>query len=119
MSLKITLIQKDGDAKKEYLFLQATADVNLHDYVIVDRTYSKDGKVSDIHKHFYRFPVHQVKKGEYVSLRTGKGSHLMTKTEQGVPIHRFYWGSDAPFWNDSKIEKAEILKVATVDSKAA
>jgi len=119
MSLKISTLQKDGDASNEYILLEATEEVNISNYAIVDRTYNKDGKVSNVHRHFFRFPSQIVKKGECVSLWTGKGTPIEGKTEQGTKVYRYYWGSDAPFWNDKEVEKAELLKVSTVGTATA
>lgn len=119
MSLKISNLEKDGDAAKEYILLEATDDVNIGAYAIVDKTFNKDGKVSNIHKHFYRFPAQTVKKGEYVSLRTGKGVNGKVKNDKLGTVHRFYWGSDAPFWNDKETEQAELLKVSTIEKLSA
>lgn len=119
MSLTITNLQKDGDAKKEYILLKATENVNIGGYAIIDKTFNKDGNVSNVHKHFYRFPSKTVRKGEYVSLRTGKGTNTVDTLEDGSTVHRFFWGSDAAFWNDNDVEQAELLKVETVAKKAA
>lgn len=116
MSLKINNLKKDGDTSKEYILLEATEEVNINNYAIVDRTFDKDGKASNINKHFYRFPSQIIKKGEYVSLRTGKGINKKVNIDKLGIVHRFYWGSDAPFWNDNQIEKAELLTVKTIET---
>ena len=117
MSLKIDTLKKDGDAEKEYIKLKATADVDIGNYAIIDKTFNNNGSVSNVHKHFYRFPSKVIKKGEFVTLRTGKGKNIELITTNGVKVHRCYWGSDAAFWNDSNTEKAELLKVTTIDTK--
>jgi hypothetical protein len=117
MSLKINNLEKDGDQTKEYILLEATQDVNIGCYAIVDRTFNNKGHISNVHKHFYRFPSKDVKKGEFVSLRTGKGKDTVGDIG-GTPLHRFFWGSDAALWNDSEVEKAELLKVDTIASKS-
>lgn len=119
MSLEITRLQKDGDATQEYILLKAMADVNIGDYAIVDRTFNKDGKLSNIHRHLFWFTSKLIKKGEYVSLRTGKGTPTEGKLTSGEKVHRYYWGSDAPFWNDGKVEKAVLIKITTIDTMAA
>ena len=116
MSLKICNLKKDGDSSKEYILFEATEEVNLSNYAVVDRTFDKDGQVSNIHKHFYRFPSLVIKKGEYVSLRTNKGVNTKVNTKELGVVHRFYWGSDAPFWNDNEIEKVELLRVKIVET---
>lgn len=118
MSLQISRLAKDGDASQEYLLLQATADINLNDYAVVDKTFDEEGKPSNVMRHFFRFPKKEIKKGEYVSLRTGKGNSELGKTKQGEIVHRIYWGSDAPIWNDANRECAEVLKVETLAKTA-
>jgi len=119
MSLRISNLKKNGDADNEYILLEATADVNISNYAIVDKTFDKDGSVSNIHKHYYRFPSKDVKKGEYISLHTGLGNDRIDKLKSGEKLHMFFWGSKTSFWNDDKIEKAELLKVSTIDTKLA
>lgn len=116
MSLRINNLIKDGDADKEYILLIATADVNINNFAIVDKTFNPNGTVSNVHKHYYRFPSKDVKKGEYVSLRTGVGKDNEGTIDK-VKVHRFFWGSKAAFWNDKNTEKAELLKVSTVETK--
>jgi hypothetical protein len=113
MSLKIIKIDKDGDQNKEFILMEATANINLSSYAIVDRTYNPDGTVSNVHRHFYRFPAKNVEKGDFVAITTGKGNNRTTDAN-GTPIHRFFWGAEAPFWNDDQVERAEVLKVETV-----
>ncbi len=118
MSLEIVNINNKGNASEEYILLKATKTINLINYAVVDRTFDKEGNVSNIFRHFYRFPSQQVKEGEYVSLWTKKGVYQLGKTADGSPVHRFYWGSDAAIWNDANVESAEVLRVETVDKKA-
>lgn len=115
MSLKIYNIQNHGDSEKEYVLLEATADVNIHKYMIADRTFKKDGELSNVHRHTFRFPSIDVKKDEYVVLHTRKGTPGTGKLNTGEKTYRFFWGSDAPFWNDTNVEQAELLEVKTID----
>jgi hypothetical protein len=114
MSLKFYNIQNHGDAEKEFVLLQATADVNIHKYMIADRTFKENGDLSNVHRHTFRFPSVDVKKGEFVVLFTKKGTPGTGKTTDGEKTYRFFWGSDAPFWNDKNVEQAELLEVNTV-----
>lgn len=116
MSLKIINLIKEGGKDNEYILLEATQNVNISSYAIVDRTFNKNGNLSNVHKHFYRFPSKEVKKGEFVSLRTGKGKNTTGNIGE-TPVYRFFWGSDSAFWNDSEVEKAELLKVETIAFK--
>ena len=117
MSLEIVNINKNGDASQEYILFRATETINMNSYAVVDKTFDEDGNVSNVFRHFYRFPSQQVKKGEYVCLFTKKGTYSLGKMTNGDPVHKFYWGSEAPIWNDSNVESAEVLKVETVNKK--
>lgn len=118
MSLEIIKIEYKGDAKEEYILLKATKTINVSNYAIVDRTFDEEGNVSNIYRHFYRFPAQQVQEGEYVSLWTGKGIYNYGKLQNSTsPVHRFYWGSEAPIWNDTSVDSAELLEVKTVARK--
>lgn len=89
MSLKIINLIKNGGKDNEHILLQATENVNISSYEVVDRTFNKNGNISNIHRHFYRFPSKDIKKGEYGSLRTGKGINNIG-TIDNVPVHRFF-----------------------------
>lgn len=116
--LNINNLQKDGDAKKEYILLEALADVNIANYAIIDKTFDQDNKTSNVHRHCYRFPKTDIKKGEFIALFTKKGTYSKsTLTDKTTPLHCFFWGSDAPFWNDDSTEQAELLKVTTIDTR--
>jgi hypothetical protein len=118
MSLQIVAIENNGKASEEYILLRAIQQINLDSFAVVDRTFDKDGNVSNVFRHFYRFPSQIVQKDEYVSLRTGKGTYQYGTLKDGVsPVHRFYWGSDTAVWNDGNVESAEVLKVQTVSRK--
>ncbi|RZJ89583.1 MAG: hypothetical protein EOO20_10555 [Chryseobacterium sp.] len=121
MNLEILSIKEHGDATKEYVMLRANATIDLGNYAIVDTTFNKKGGVSNVMRHYYRFPKgHIVKKGDCISLWTCKGTNRTgLKTTQGDPLHRFYWGSSHAIWNDSDGDVAELLLVKTLEKTAA
>lgn len=121
MNLEILSIKEHGDATKEYVMLYANATIDLGNYAIVDTTFNKKGNVSNVMRHYYRFPKgYIVKKGECVSLWTCKGTDKGgLKTTLGTPLHRFFWGSSAAIWNDDNIDVAELLHVKTLERTAA
>lgn len=116
MSLKITNIQKQGTENSEYILLKAESDLNLSDFAVVDRTY-KDGKVSNIHKHYFRFPSYSLKSGQYVALFTGKGTDKDGTTSEKHFCKYVYWGFEKPILNDVEIESIQVLKIQVVDSR--
>jgi len=117
MSLVFYNIQNKGDANEEYVILRATQTVNIHKYMVADRTFTKDGDLSNIHRHTFRFPSYTVAKDEFVVLFTKEGKPHVGEMDEGDKAHVFYWGSKAAIWNDNTVEKAELLEVKTVDSK--
>lgn len=121
MNLEILSINEHGDATKEYVMLRANATIDLGHYAIVDTTFNKKGNVSNVMRHYYRFPLgHVVKKGEFISLWTCKGKNETgLQTNKGNPLHRFYWGSSAAIWNDSDPDVGELLFVKTLEKTAA
>lgn len=117
MSLRITKLIKNGDASKEVLSIQAIESVNLKGFEIVDRTFNQDETISNIFRHRYVFPNHNVKKGEWIRLYSGKGTNKTVTNRFGVVVHLFYWNSEAPIWNDKESEKVELLYVTLIDTK--
>ncbi|MYY44357.1 MULTISPECIES: hypothetical protein [Weeksellaceae] len=114
--LNIKRVQKKGDENDEYILLQAASDLNLKNYAVVDRTYSKD-KVSNIHRHYYRFESFVLKKGQYVALFSKKGSDKDGTTSSDAYCRYVYWNFDKPILNDSQVESIEVLEVKTIETK--
>lgn len=111
MKLKILSIHNHGDADKEFVLLQAMEDCDIGRYALADSTYTADNKVSNKLRHFYWFQDRNIKKGEYISLWTGKGSDTIA-TKDGVPLHRFHWGLASAVWNDTG-DCAALLEIST------
>ena len=101
MRLKLRNCKNQGDAAQEYVILEATDDCNLSRFAIYDATYERGGRLSNKMRHFFRFPDHEVKRGDLISLRTGKGNDVVGRDQLGRTVHRFQWGLGAAVWNDS------------------
>ncbi len=112
MKLKIISIHNHGDYDKEYVFLQAIEDCDIGHYAVADSTYTNAARVSNKLRHFHWFQDKAIKQGDYVSLRTGKGTDTVAKTDAGIPIHRFYWGLEKAVWNDTG-DCAVLLEIPT------
>lgn len=48
MSLKIINLIKDGSIDKEHILLQATENINISSYALVDRTFNKKMEIFQI-----------------------------------------------------------------------
>ncbi|RYX94619.1 MAG: hypothetical protein EOO28_13435 [Comamonadaceae bacterium] len=100
MKLKIISVHGHGDYDKEFVKLQVQEDCEVGEFVLTDSTFTEDDKVSNKLRHTFWFPDMLVKKGSIVSVWTRTGTHSLYKTDDGKPLHRFYWGLKTPVWND-------------------
>lgn len=104
MDLKVIGIRNAGESS-ERLLIRVENDCNLRGYMVVDNTYDENGQLSNVDRHVYVFPSHEVKKGNIVRLYTRRGIDKETdgtfgKTES-VKYYNFYWGYDdgCTVWN--------------------
>lgn len=111
MILKILGVADQEDKTKQCLRLKVTADGNLSDYAIVDTTF-KDGIPSNLHQHYYSFPNHPVKDGDFVWLYSTSGTDKTRSNVNETTTHVFYWDLDISVWNT--VDTAHLLQI--VDS---
>lgn len=119
MALELLKIQNSNTANGEFVRLRATAQVNISNYAVVDRTFDAKGIPTNIYRHFFRFPNITINAGDYIRLYTGKGKYTPVKNEGGTITHKLYWGSDECIWNDDGGDAAELLYVKTIERKNA
>ena len=100
MKVKILSVHNHGNYEHEHVYMEVLQDCDIGEFMLADSTYTSDDRISNKVRHTYWFPDRQVKKGEYVSLWTGVGENIQTKSSQGNTIHRFYWGLKTSVWND-------------------
>ena len=101
MDLKIISIHEQGNAEKEYVWLEAVNDCNLNDYILADTTYTGKNKISNKLRHFYWWTSCKVEKGERIVLMTGKGKSDTYTAKSGHRVHRFFWGLGSAVWNNT------------------
>ena len=112
LRLSVTQIADKDSEGKERLVIEVLEDCNLFDYMVLDTTYDNDNSVSNLLRHCYLFPNHEVKKGEAVLLYSTKGkSYKGQFSNSKRTYHAFYWGLDKSIWNNEK-DKALLLKIA-------
>lgn len=111
MKLIIIKVKSAGDHTTEAVWLKVLEDCSLADYMIADTTYDERG-VSNLHRHTYWFPKRAAKKGDYVVLYTKKGTNGSGQTNDGKPLHRFYWNLEEAVWNDEG-DGATLVQIAT------
>ena len=119
VKLALREVREPGDVNTERVFLVATDDVDLGDYIITDTTYGNDGKISNKSRHVYEFEPKVIKKGECVALYTMAGKYLLDTTtgRHPVPLHRFYWGLGSNIWNKTG-DKAFLLYAPRAERQA-
>jgi len=118
--LKITTIINGTKPEKEYVELFAKQDVDLTNFAILDRTFDKEKKASNIHRHFYKFPNKELKKGEYIRIYTGKGKPETGEAKAGdkaVILHYAYWNMDECIWNNDALDRATLIEFFIEDGK--
>lgn len=111
MKLRIDAVHNHGQANEEHITMTVLEDCNLRYYLVMDTTYTKDGKISNTLRHVKWLPDRQVSKGDRVSLWTKKGDDTKVTTN-GVTWHRCFWNSNAPLWNDDG-DAAVLFEVNT------
>ncbi len=112
MDLKILSIHEQGNADKEYVWLEVVNDCDLKYYTLADTTYSGQNAISNKLRHFYWWAPHTVKKGERVVLMTGKGKNDSYTSQHGHKVHRFFWGLGSAVWNNTG-DAAVLFNIAT------
>jgi cytolysin (calcineurin-like family phosphatase) len=101
VTLQLVNIHQKGKQDAEYVELKAVDACNLKDFIVCDTTYTSDTTISNRFRHTYWFLPQQVAKGDYVFLRTGKGTKSSHKNQAGTTTHVIYWGSNTPIWNNT------------------
>lgn len=101
MQVRLDYVQGRGTAQQECVHLTVMEDCDLHDYQLLDATYSGDGKISLRHRHSYQLPQFRAKAGDVVVVYTGKGPQTSKRISATNQIHFFYWGLGRTIWNDS------------------
>jgi len=94
---------RDVGTDKEMVFMRATKDLDLGDYIVTDTTYRSTGATSNKLRHVFEFPTHAVKEGQYVALYSAVGTNKLSETvgPPKIPVHVFYWNLKERIWNQT------------------
>jgi len=111
MRIAIVGIADRGTANLERVHLRVLADTNLSYYAILDTTYVNPNAVSNLLRHAFWFPPHQVNAGDNVVLYTGYGVQNSEANLFGGRNHFFYWGLQNTVWNKTG-DCAVLLEIA-------
>ena len=97
MKLEIQSIADQGKLEKERLILQASADTDVGDYVILQSRFSGES-VTTIIRHTFWPPYKPVQAGDLVVLYTKSGRANTKIMKSGKNAHFFYWGLESAIW---------------------
>ena len=117
--LEIRKIQNDSKDQSECITLYASEDVQLGHYAVLDRTFSKDNKLSNKFRHFHQLPNKAVRAGEFVRLFTGTGTDKTwtwtNKDKISCQVHDIYWGSGENILNNNSKDQVTLISFQYVD----
>ena len=99
MQVKIGYVADEGDLDRERLVLRAKRNADIGDFLLI-RTSVRDGEVTTDVKDSFWFPDRSVSAGDLVVVYSKAGSDRKKKIEGGRTAHFFYWGQEAPLWDD-------------------
>lgn len=116
MKLEITALL-NGDQTQERITLTVHDDCNLKDYMVADETYNTSGVASNLHRHTFWFPDQAVKKGDIVTVATGKGKPSKA-TNGTTTTYNYFWGLGEAVWNNEG-DKAILVQIAKIKIKGA
>lgn len=118
MKMEIVNIHEKGKQDVEYVEIKVLEACDLKYYMVTDTTYSSDTSISNKLRHMYWFSTKQVAKGDYIFLRTGKGTNSSHANKAGTTTHTFYWGLDKAVWNNTG-DGAILFEIGTWKAKKA
>jgi hypothetical protein len=115
MKLRITNVNNnEPTVDKEVVRIVATEDVDLVSYALVDNTYNGLEGLSNIHRHFYKFPTQKVNKGDVIRVFTGKGKNTDHPSKDNkYHVYDYFCNSADFIWNNAG-DVARILKISEV-----
>jgi hypothetical protein len=119
MDLEVVMAEHKGKANAECVWLRALTDIpSMAYYLVMDSTYTEDGKLSNELRHTFWFRSFPVKKGDYIRLRTGPGTYEVIDNDQGTRTHHVYWGLKETIWNKDG-DVAVLFRISEWTSRKA
>lgn len=83
---------------EERLLFWASKGTQLNDYAFYDCTYDGDGNPTNVYRHFFRFPKHEMKEDGYICVYTRPGTGFATMNGSRILTYRM--GLDKDILND-------------------
>ena len=112
-ALEIIGIRDKGILDKERLLLRVLEPVKLEYYLVINVKSTGD-KLTILNDKTFWFPVVAANAGEYIRLYTKSGTYEKDTGKYGEApaiFHDFYWGLDAPVWDNVKSNAVTVFKL--------
>jgi hypothetical protein len=100
---RLRLVEVRGvGTSNERVWMEATDDLDLGNYFLIDTTYDEDGTLSNKWRHIFEFKSKWVEKGEFVCLYSKAGEDQTDfTTDTGATYHKIFWGLGERIWNNT------------------
>lgn len=76
------------DSGEERLLFWASKGTQLNDYAFYDCTYDREGNPTNVWRHFFRFPKHEMKEDGYICVYTQSGTGYATMKGSRILTYR-------------------------------
>jgi len=116
MALKLISVVNGNTPEEEYVRIQASADVNIQGYAVVDRTFDENEILSNEFRHIYVFHKLAVKKGDWIRVYSCPGKYKSSINTGKTKTHYLYWGSKTCIWNNNGLDIASLVKIELCNS---
>ena len=102
MKVEIQSIVDEGIPDRERLVLRVLHDVDIGDFMLI-RTGFEGNRVTTRVVNTFWFPDRSVGAGDIIVVYSKRGNDKAKMISDGRTAHFFYWGQDAPLWNDDDV----------------
>lgn len=96
------------ESGKERLLFWASKGTQLNDYAFYDDTYDGEGNPSNLWRHFFRFPNHEMKEDGYICVYTQSGNSFATMNGNRILTYRM--GLDRNILNEDG-DTVHVIKI--------
>ena len=82
--------------------MRVRQDVDIGDFMLVRTGFEEDEVTTDVSNALW-FPYERLRAGDLVVVYSKRGGSKRKRLDDGHKAHFFYWGQDAPLWNNEQV----------------